>query len=835
KRGRIMARLPLDPSIAKIIIEGAQRGALREMIIICSALSIQDPRTRPADKAQQAASARKIFVDPRSDFLCLLNIWDTWQEFCQGRFSSAKLKKFCATYYLSWQRMREWFDVHEQISRLLMGLDNFTINTTPAGYAAVHQSLASGFLRNIGKKKEKNIYTVSGGREVVIFPGSVLYNAKNTPWIIAADFVETSQLFARTVAAIDARWLEELGGPLCRYRYSEPYWAKKTGQVQAIERVSLFGLPIVAGRRVNYGRISPAAAAEAREIFIHQALIAGELGGRYPFLRHNLGLQEKFASLEDRLRRHSILVDDQVLYDFYKKRIAKVYDRFTLNRLLKKNGHAFLMMQETDICRQTPGREELYRFPKTMPATKYTLPLTYCFQPGTDEDGVTVQIPDSRLAHIAPTVFEWLVPGLLDEKILHLLKRLPKKLRRRLVPLPDAVDRIMDRLDLYKGSLYPALEQAILKEYQLVVRRSDWRADSLPGHLLMRYQLVNDQGKILRTTRDFHLLVTELQTHTSGEQQISGPDAPTNLPEKDDITAEDLPDIPAKIRITSQDGAAGIYFPTLIRGDHNCLNLRFTEDEQLAAQQNRLGVQALYCRQFPGFHRQLIKECKACLAAQSASWLALGMKGTFAETQEALAGFIMDALFATAGGLIPRASEFQERVEQLRNQGIHKKSVEIINTITEILAIRRQVAGAISVDQGQAGNRFNPDLARDLEQCLERILPTDFLHRRLPGELTHTKRYLQALAVRLERARHNPGKDARKNQRLTTVMANLAKLETLSCCSRECREAVNQYRIMVEEFRVSIFAPELKTHMVVSEKRLQKLWQQIEDLCRRVE
>ncbi len=838
KRGKIMARLPLDPSIARIIIEGAQRGALREMIIICSALSIQDPRTRPANKEQQATQAQKIFIDPRSDFLSLLNIWNRWQEFCEGGFSSAKLKKFCTTYYLSWQRMREWFDVHEQISRLLKGLDQFTLNTAPAGFAAVHQSLASGFLRNIGKKKEKNTYTVSGGREVIIFPGSVVYNAKNTPWIIAADFIETSQIFARTVAAIDPRWLEELGGPLCSYSYSEPYWAKKAGQVQAIERVSLFGLPIVSGRRVNYGRISPATAKEAQDIFIYQALIAGELGGRYSFLEHNRKLQKKLISFEERLRKRSILADDQVLYDFYRQKIDEVYDKFTLNRLLKKRkDHAFLMMQESDICRHTPDTEELYRFPGTMPATEYTLPLTYSFQPGTDEDGVTVRIVDSQLARISSTVFEWLVPGLLDEKILHLLKRLPKKIRRRMVPLPDAVDRILDRLDLYKGSLYPALEQAILKEYQLVIRRSDWRTDSLPGHLLMRYQLVNDQGKVLHTTREFHLLSTGLQPGKAENQQNSDPDLPKNLPEKDDILPEDLQDIEATIRITDTNGVIRVYFPTLVTVDHRSLNLHFIEDERLAAKQNRRGVQAMYCRQFSDFHRQLMKDCKTCLTAQSASWLALGMQGSLLEIREALACFIMDALFATENGSIPSASQFQRRVEQLRKQGIHTRSVGIINEITALLAARRQVVEAIQplVDQRHAANRVDPALAQDFTQCLARILPTDFLHHHTLGALTDKKRYLQALSIRIERARHNPGKDAIKNQRLTAAMTNLAALDTLACCSRECKEVVDQYRILVEEFRVSVFAPELKTRIPVSEKRLKKLWRQIEDLCRRVE
>ncbi len=838
-RGRIMARLPLDPSIARIIIEGARQGALREIIIICSALSIQDPRTRPADKEQQAAMAQKVFLDTRSDFLSLLNIWEEWQKFCGSTFSSAKLKKFCTTFYLSWQRMREWFDIHEQISRLLAEQDNFSLNTEPASYAAIHKSLASGFLRNIGRKKEKNRYTVSGGREVVIFPGSTLNNKKNAPWIMAADFVETSRLFARTVAVIDERWLEELGGELCKYNYSDPYWAKKSGQVQAIERVSLFGLPIVAGRRVNYGRINEKTAAQARDIFIHQALINGELGGRYAFLRHNRRLQEKFSAMEERLRRRSILVDDQVLYDFYCQRIGKVYDRFTLNRLLKKRKKdTFLMMEEGDICRQAPDSEELYRFPKTMPATEYTLPLAYTFKPGSDEDGVTVRINATRLGHLSPTIFEWLVPGLLDEKILHLLKKLPKKLRRRLVPLPDTVDRIMDHLDLYTGSLYPALERAVFKGHQLVIQRNDWRTDSLPVHLLMRYQLVDDAGKVILCSRNFqHLLNFLKKTHLDqpGQPVLHNSDT---LPEKDEISPDDLQDIPTTIRITDANGKSRLYFPSLVAADNRERpNLRYLEDEQLARAQTRHGLRALYCLQFPGFRRQLTRNCKASLAAHSASWLALGMKGSLVERRELLADFIMDTLFATGNGSLPNSLEFKKIVQKIQKQGIGELSIRILEGVMTVLAARRQTVRAIQnwADQCRKSKNPNPALEQDFYECLDRILPADFLTSRTHIDLDHGKRYLRALAIRVERAGQNPAKDAVKNQRLKPIMTDLEELNTFPCHSSECREAIDHYQTMVEEFRVSIFAPELGTSMPVSEKRLKNLRQRVDDLCRRVE
>jgi ATP-dependent helicase HrpA len=672
-RGRIMARLPLDPCIARIILEGAAQGALREITVICAALSIQDPRTRPVDKEKLASEAQQQFIDKRSDFLTLLNIWNCWQKYSGGKFSNARLRKFCTIYYLSWQRMREWFDIHEQITRLLSKLKNFTPNEQPASYAAIHQALTSGFLRNIGRKKEKNIYTVSGGREVTIFPGSCLYNIKNAQWIVAADFVETSRLFARTTAIIDERLLEKLGKKLCKYSYSEPYWAKKPGQVQALERVSLFGLPVVAGRRVNYGRLTAKKAHEAREIFIHQALIAGNLGGQYPFLQHNLAMVEKFTTMEERIRRRNVLADDQVLYEFYAKRIEEVYDRFTLNRLLKKHKNDdFLRMREQDICREMPDSDELYRYPGTLHAGGFELPLEYNFKPGTSKDGVTITLTPHQLSQMSPTTFEWIVPGLLDEKILHLLKRLPKKFRRRLVPLPDAVDRLMDRLDLYNGSLYQALEKALVREFQLSISRSDWQTDALPRHLLMRYQLVDDRGKPIRSSRSFSELLACLQEVEAQNAGYSDRKSQNNLqlPEKKGITTWDFQDLPAKISKKTKTGESRLYFPALSINDRGLIDLGYIDDEQQARQQNRLGLHALYCLQFPGSRKQIVKECKACLVTHSASWLSLGMTGSARQLRKALVQFVMDGLFDTYEGLIPYQSRFNEIIATLQKEGI---------------------------------------------------------------------------------------------------------------------------------------------------------------------
>ncbi|MCI5147344.1 MAG: DUF3418 domain-containing protein, partial [Candidatus Electrothrix sp. AR3] len=374
----------------------------------------------------------------------------------------------------------------------------------------------------IALRKEKNNYQISGNREVVLFPGSCLYN-RGGQWIVATDLVHTSQLFARMAVNIEVSWLEQLGGELCKRSWSDPHWQKKAGQVIAQEKVSLFGLVIAADRRVNYGRINKKTAQEAREIFIREALVHGELNGKYPFLLHNLALASKLAEMEERLRRRGIMNDEQALYDFYDQRLSIVYDRFTLNRFLQRKQKktkpgqerdSFLWMQEEDICLEQPNNDELYRFPKVLQTSQGALKLHYCFQPGKEEDGVTVDLPASCYPALNPALFEWLVPGLLEDKILALLKGLPKRLRKLFVPLPNTVDRLLDSLTLYQGSLYPALEQVILRQFQVTINRADWQLDNLPLHLRMRFRLCDEQGKTLYCSRNFH----ELAQHCRPEK-----------------------------------------------------------------------------------------------------------------------------------------------------------------------------------------------------------------------------------------------------------------------------------------------------------------------------
>jgi len=832
--GRLMARLPLDPAMARILIEGGRRGGLRELLVICAALSIQDPRLRPPGQEEQARQTQKVFVDDRSDFLTLLNIWHAWEKESQGQFKAGSLKKFCRRYFLSWTRMREWFDIHHQLTRLLDRVPDLSLNRENASYAAIHQALLRGFLRRVGYRKGKNTYQVAGGGEVSLFPGSGLFNRSSAQWIVAAEFVETSRLYARIAALIDPAWLEELVPELCTFSHSDPHWVKKSGQVRATERVYLFGLPIVPGRSVNYGRINGQCQKKAREIFIRQALLTGEIHGRYPFLEHNLSLVRSIREMEERLRRRDLLVDEEVLVEFYRSRLKNVYDRRTLNRLLKKRKNdRFLHMDREALLMSRPGEEDLYRYPPSLRVNGLDLPLLYSFEPGREEDGVTVLLTPEQVHLLTPAPFEWLVPGLLPEKILHLLKRLPKAIRRQMVPLPQAVDRILDGLDQGRGSLYPALEQAIIREYQVTVHRNDWRTDTLPPYLLMRFVVQDPDGRTLMTSRSFHKLWDRF-----GQRAGQGREAGTivhELPEKDISTLQDIDKIRRELTRLDSRGRQQVFFPALL-AQQDRVRLRYLADPGRARQENRLGLAILSSARIKGSRKIIRHLCRDSLKKHSASWLSLGMKGGAKEVTAALEEFILTALFATPDGTIPDTRTQELHLREVERQGIGPAASAILDTIHAVLTVRRALSSEIaryraSLSPGQK----EPPFLTEINAQLEELVPAHFLRSRTWPELEHGERSVRALQLRLERAIQDPGKDARKAARLSKAENRLRELREIDRFNAPCQERCLRFRQMVAEFRVSVFAPELGTSYPVSEKRLDRLWQEVIEHCRRVE
>ncbi|MGD0783257.1 MAG: ATP-dependent RNA helicase HrpA, partial [Candidatus Aminicenantales bacterium] len=436
EKGRRMARMPVDPRISRMLIEAIKEDSLREVAVVAAALSIRDPRERPLEKAAQADAMHAPFKEERSDFLTLLNIWERYHGAFEGLDSQHKRRRFCHEHFLSYSRMREWVQLHSQILEILKDM-KIPLGRTHAAeiskplYAAIHKSIAAGYLSNIAILKEKNIYTAAKGREAMIFPGSALFN-RGPHWIVAAEMVRTSRLFARMAAKIQPEWLEELGGDLCKVSHSDPRWDRTRGQVVCTERVSLFGLEIVSDRIVAFGPIDPE---EAYRVFVRQALVEGNVKEHFDFLRKNLELVRRMETVEEKLRRRDILVDEEDLAEFYERRLSGVFDiRGLRDRIHRRGGEDFLVMREMDLLREFPDEKELAQFPDEVRLGERRFRAEYKFAPGEKTDGVTIRIPAERIAAVRSDPLDWGVPGLLKEKITELLKGLPKRFRKQLVP-----------------------------------------------------------------------------------------------------------------------------------------------------------------------------------------------------------------------------------------------------------------------------------------------------------------------------------------------------------------------------------------------------------------
>jgi len=816
--GQLMARLPLDPRIARMIVEARNENALREVAVIAAALSIQDPRVRPAEKEGAADAAHGRFVHPHSDFLFFLNLWDTYHQTLEKIKSQSRMRKFAKSHYLSYLRLAEWMDVHEQIARILAEEPGFAMNSEPAAYDAIHRALLAGNLRNIGLKKEKNIYQGAGGRETVIFPGSALYN-KGGQWIMAAEVVETTRLYARTVANIKVEWLEPLAGDLCRYAYSDPHWEKRRGQVVALEKATLFGLIIVAGRKVNYGRINPE---EARQLFIHSALVDGELQGDYDFLAHNQKLVADLQALEERVRRRDVLVDDQVIYQFYDDRLpADVWDQAGLRRFLKQPGaDQRLRLTEADLLRQLPEAHELEQFPARLPLDGVELALAYTFAPGSEGDGVTVAVPVHMVGHLRPELFEWLVPGLLLEKITFLLKSLPKSLRRPLIPVPQAAERIAEELTPYHGSLYTAMAQAVQELYGVRITSADWAIETLPPHLRFRFRLVDSRGAVLKESRHFQEIRAMGGTAVPDDREVS---ALRRQWERDGVGPESLPQVPPQLPLTDSAGRlAGYLYPGLVLGGENRIALHLFAEQAAARQETSKALCHLYGQEFKQALKSIRKEC----AIPRQHWALCEGLGGHDELNAALWDFVQLEMFGVREAAVPGPADFVRQVAQIRQQGIALLAKRAFEPVLAVLQARREALDAINRLAAQAKGQANRGV--DFRATVASLVPPDFLQRYSLVQLASLPRYLKALRLRLERAQVDRAKDEAKAKQLAPFEARLAAVGDDAAMGEAKRRLLAEYREMVEEFKVSLFAQELKTAYPVSAKRLEEKWREFE-------
>ncbi len=844
KTGRLMARLPIDPQISRILIAGRANNCIRELKIIAPALAIQDPRVRPADREAAADLAHKKFAHKHSDFLSLLTLWDLLHGNKEGtvknkkRLSWSQLRKFCKSHYLSFQRMREWIDLHEQLSKLLDREKGFSENSKEATYAAVHKSLCSGFLRNIGLKKEneKKIYLGAGGKEFMVFPGSHQFHTSGK-WLIGATFLDTNRLYALTVANIEVEWLMAASSHLSKTSWANPRWQKKSGQVVADEKVTLFGFVLSSDRIVNFGKAAQKNREEARLIFIQQALLANDIHGNFPFLKQNSVLVKKWQATEERLRKRDLLVDDSSLQLFYEQRLPHdVYDRSTLLAYLSDNKDKnLLLMTEEDILQRRPEDHELQDFPKYLRIGSRKLRLSYHLEPGVDDDGVTVRIPLDDLDSFSDGVFEWLVPGLIREKLTFLLKGLPKRLRKHLIPIGNSVDFLLDDCQHYQGSLYQALERGIFKMFRIKVGRSDW-PQTLPPHLRMRYLLFDANGRTVATGRELHQL---------SRTRPSTPQGSSSTPPKIDCALEqwqgkifntwDFEGLERRTPLfTASREMAGYLYPTLhIEKNRGGVSISFESDRNLVIRRNRQGILYLYQLQFKEQFKSLKKYCHTSLSGPSAQWL-ITKFGNRAQASDALLEFIMASQFHIEEAMLPTKEDFQGEIARVQKLGLFRTGQEICDTVFRVMRKRKELTDQIVryTELARKSHSYSKTLHGEYPKLLEDILSGDFLSSQTMDNLGGCEHYFKGLSVRIERAHANPAKDLSKAKQVEPFENRLQKIPSdFTCLPPDCRAALELFQTMLAELRVSVFAPEIKGGMQVSAKKLKQQWQEVQSLC----
>jgi ATP-dependent helicase HrpA len=823
-KGRRMARMPIDPRISRMILEAGKENCMEEVLIIASALSIQDPRERPVEQAQQADQMHAAFKDPTSDFITLLRIWNHYQGQWESIKTQNRMRKFCRDHFLSYRRMREWRDVHDQI-RLILDEQEGGKKAVPQKKtdaekltADIHKSILSGYLSNIAVKQEKNFYTATKGRQVMIFPGSSLFN-KGGNWIVAAEIVETSRLFARTVANIDPGWLEAVGGDLCRYTHAAPRWEKNRGEVVATEQVSLFGLVIVPGRPVSFGRIDPETSAQ---IFIRSALVEGEVKQRLPFLEYNQNLLASVAAMEDKIRRHDLLADEEQIAQFYGKHLPGIYDVRTLQKLIRdRGGDGFLRMQEADILSSLPDEDTLALYPDEIASGKLRFKFSYRFDPGHPEDGVTMKIPVQLLSKVPAEAADWSVPGLSREKINALLRGLPKEYRKKLQPLTETAGIIQAEMPPGEGSLPSTLGKFIYHRFGVDIPASAWPLDKLPDHLKMRFSVVDAGGREMTAGRD----LLQFRTETLAAEESAVFNRTRKTWEKKGLTQWDFGDLPEEIPLESQGVLQGFAYPAL-QAAEGAVNIRLFRTKGEADQAHAQGTTALY-----GLYFQTeLKYLKRSLALAGDMKLWSAAFGDQKTLENRLFEKILQDLFRVP---VRTAAAFHRHAETV--------ALRILPTGQELLRkikpfVQAYHEAAMTLRLFEASHRFNKpakQFLKTIETDLGRLVPADFLLKYDAKRLDHIARYLKALLIRAERGLIHLEKawlkagEIRPFEEFLQDSLNHLTPQT----SAEKRQDLEAFRWMIEEYKVSLFAQELKTPYPVSKKRLDEKKREIERMA----
>jgi ATP-dependent helicase HrpA len=885
--GKDLARLPIDPTLGRMLLQAQQEHAVRELLIIAAGLSIQDPRERPLDQKDAAAAAHKRFVDPQSDFLTLLNIWTAVHEQWETLRTQGQRRKFCKAHFLSYIRMREWQDLHAQLESALRDIATVRLNESNAAYEAIHRSILSGLLGHIAQRAERNLYKAPGNRQITIFPGSALYfrpvptpkrrqgqkgpepkpDAGGQPeWIVAGEIVETSQLFARTVAGVEPAWIVALAKHVCKTTHENPHWSAESGRVMVEERITLYGMEIFR-RQVAYGNINPA---DATRIFIRSALVEEHLfpapppeveeeadgrasramrrrhlmvedrpspvPPRFRFLEQNRAIREKIETWQTKARRHDLVDVDGALVRFYEEWVLNVSSLEELNRLLGANPDpSFLCASEEDLLGGQTLDFDAAAFPDSIQVEGKPVPLAYAYKPGEEQDGVTVRLGFNLAQTANGASLEWSVPGLREAQVSELLRALPKSFRRELMPLAPKVVEIVRDLRPSGSSLKQDLARFIRQHYHLEVTAASWAEDALPKHLQPRVEILDEQRKVVASGRDLDTLRRQL-----AQEEAKRPPAKSVWSEfaarweRPGLTSWSFGDVPERVEITEPDGSTVDAFPGLAAEEgHVSLRLFRTASSARAAS---LG----------GIHALLERELGKDLA-----WLQKDLRG-LASLAPILAGFTTVEDLQTSAyehlkrHLFPAEAftplthlAFQTAAARAKVQ-LPGLAMQFIDRLGPLLKMRQEIARRYSVAVAKAVPRTLADLGQlqsgaakpvtrqsaVIATELPALMPPSFLDQFPYDRLNDLQRYLKALSIRAERAALNPAKDQEKAKPLAPYLAALPRLRA-QAKTPEARQAVLTLMRAVEEFKISLFAQELGTAFPISSARLDDLLRQV--------
>jgi len=822
KVGEALAKLPLDPRIGRMLVAARDLGCLKEVLVIAAGLSTQDPRERPQERQQAADEKHKLFADEKSEFLSWVKLWQWFQNAVEHKKSNKSLVDTCHAHFLSYLRLREWREVHGQLHAMVTEL-GWKENDIPGTYDAIHMALLSGLLGNIGcKSDESGYYLGARGIRFLIHPSSPLQK-KAGKWIMAAEITETTRLFGRCVARIESEWIEKVGAHLIKRQYFDPHWEKKAMQVAGWERTTLYGIVINPKRRIHYGPLAPA---EARDIFIRQGLVAEEIdesfAKRWPFFQHNQKQIREIEKIEHKQRRQDVLVDDELIFAFYDHLIPEgIHNGATFDHWRKtaeQENAKLLFLAKDDLMRHSAAGVTTEAFPHKLKAGGVEYALTYHFEPGSPRDGVTLTLPLAQLNQIPAARMEWLVPGLIKEKLVQLIKTLPQKIRAKLVPVPEFVEEFLSTVEgndrkLNQGIVTPLIEFILeargLNARGWAVTPDAFRPDALPPHFSMNYKLIDEHGRQLDMNRSLVALRGEWGKEAK-EEFAELHETPSEYTKLTDWTFGELPEL-MEVPVGKQ---TVIGYPALI-DDGDTVSLKVFDSAEEAADAHRKGLSRLFMLQFKEQAKYFDKNVPG-LTQMAMQFMALGSSDDLKRQLVELTferACLTEPLPTTPEAFKARCAEAKARLGLIMQ--------EVCRLVGTVLSEWQAAVKKLPAFKAHAA------AVADIEAQLKRLIGKTFVVDTPFDRLQHYPRYLKAIGVRLDKLKANPARDASAMSEYAPLWTNyerraiqLAKMGTVD-------PQIEQFRWLLEELRVGLYAQELRTPVPVSVKRLQKQWEGI--------